>query len=143
MGVDYAACTVVGVEIDKAALYSKKKTRHRGCEHPLPDGSDDPFCSQCGRKAWIESTVSEPLPFYDEDSDTFSGLDVVYDQCYDEDKTQFFVGTATTMDMQCGIPAMMSPSVVEETKRQLQAVLEPLGLWDEDKFGIWTFVQYS
>ena len=64
------------------------------------------------------------------------------DQYGDEDQ-RFFVGTATMMDAYEGIPEMLSPDIVEETKQQLKTVLEPLDLWDEDKFGIWTFVQSS
>lgn len=143
MGVYYTACTVVGIEIPQSACYTRSQTRDRGCEHPLPDGSNDPFCSRCGEKTWVESVVTEPLSLYDEDNGTFAGLDVIQDQ-YHDDARRFFVGTATTMDMQGGFPEMLPPGVVEETRQRLKAVLEPLDLWDEDKFGIWTFfMQYS
>lgn len=141
MGVDYTVCTVVGIEIDKSSFFTTGQTRERGCEHPLLDEAK--FCPDCGKQAWVEKSTKEPLPLYDEDDETFAGLDVVYDQRYEEDNTRFFVGVSTQMDMQCGIPKMMAPSVVEETKQKIQAALKPLGLWDESKFGIWTFVQYS
>lgn len=140
MGLKLTVCTVVGVEVAKTAFYIKGTTRERGCKHPLP--SEVKFCPQCGEPAWLEQTDKEPLPLYDEDGETFAGLDVFPDQYGDEDQ-RFFVGTATMMDAYEGIPEMLSPDIVEETKQQLKTVLEPLDLWDEDKFGIWTFVQSS
>jgi hypothetical protein len=128
MSIDWSAYAVIGCEVTGKLI---QKIRSPGCKHNKPSGS--PFCAQCG----LPSSVIEEIPIagYDRDAAKIGTFSVVGTS---DDRRQFvgFMVGAGDFDQ-----ARMRPLPdFTEIKTALCAVLEPLGLWTEESFGLWSIL---
>ncbi len=126
MGYDATAQTIIGVKINEKHLYENKPVRC--CQHPEKDSK---FCSECGKPMWKDCQVRKD--FYDDDnvvSEVFNLVELQHaDWC--------FIGLVAESGSQ-GAPVKQTITDIEFVKQELKEVLEPLGLWEEESFGIWT-----
>jgi len=128
MSTDYKAYTVIGVKIPEEKLHVT--TKKRGCSHKEAASK---HCAECGKPMWI--TAKEEIPAYityQEDSQ-FAGLDGI-DEGTDRD--DIYVGEVLEHLFE-KIPD------IEKLKEKIRLALEPLKLWDEKKFGIYTVLYCS
>jgi hypothetical protein len=139
MGVDYTAYAVIGVEIDPTKLTRPKVVPHD--EHPVPPGAR--FCPECGAPATIN--VLELIEGYDDDADRD-------DQFYQEvtgyplvrnDKTDVVGGLIAEVNDWKHTTRFVRLGDLERLKAEMQAKLEPMGLWDESKFGLYALLDVS
>ncbi len=141
---------IVGVHC-KDVVTGKTKNKVRGCED-LESILD--FCGVCGAKTWIENEVehhaSDKLDHlqlwygYDEDEDgnqpdaDESVISMIYSQM--TGPSDFVVGKVLE-DYDSDVAGVAVPFNVltdeeyTEAYEQTKAALEPLGLWDPEKFG--------
>jgi len=134
MGVDFYSYSFIGQKIDKHKL--SQTVEKPGCSHNPPKGVN--FCPQCGKQARI--TEEEEIV----DLESIKELSV----CYTTDSEEMFVALRdhyTSSGSSRGGKdtgfVFLSDDAVKAAKKQLKAILEPHGLWDEKHFGLWA-VQY-
>jgi hypothetical protein len=137
MGFDYDARAVIGAAVPAARLF--ETARARCCQHPEPAGK---FCPECGKPAWKDER--RPVAAYQVDDETgewsLAGLPVVRSGL---DDASVYVGAATELatswngDVSKVLPLSES---VEAIRARVRGALEPLGLWDEGRFGLWALL---
>jgi len=142
MGADYSSYAVVGVEIDQSKLFTTEKVR--GCKCDMGDVNPETtkFCPLCGKEVWKEEET--PIPAYNEDADSgpFYRCLGPYMLVFTTDYRRCFAGVIL-----CGPAdgdrgdedALMAelPYDLKSIRDEMRRQLEPLGLWQEDKFGLW------
>lgn len=142
MSTSFYAKALIGIEVDVDRLI--KIDLIRGCSCKEPPEKSMKFCSNCGRKAWIKSESS--INGFDLNKSLFSGFNVVTIYGLDTEDKHFYcierlfiVGAgAETGNICYGGPTMCSlPENISDIKEELKKILEPIGFWDESKFGLW------
>ena len=154
MGVDYQAEAIIGVRVDARQMklcWTENKVI-RGCVHDVPEESK--FCSECGQPREVDFTeqdedLMEQITYHRK----FHGLSVAYDGTVHDcpDTAVFVVGKylVTTDSNRSGSSNMafkqlLTPIIkLAHIKQEIKAVLEPLGLWDETMFGIYSVLNCS
>ena len=141
MGVSYRAITIIGCEIDVTKLYEYTETYDAGHGCPafqkmLKRGDRVEFCSTCGAEL-LKSGRRCKAPEYEEE-DTLGGFEVVtavdrtflvaWSQENDEDGS----GGATR--------ASTSGLFLSDARERVRTILEPLGMWNDASYGIWTIL---
>ncbi len=128
MGTDHYAYTVLGVKVPRSKLFIEKQVPN--CPHPQ---KQDEFCSLCGKKNKM-IVVEEPIGIYYEEEGHLGSFEALTnDNCQNEIIIVFQHVKSTHR----GVIVNFSNNLVEEAKKSLKEFLEPLELWEEDKFGIW------
>jgi len=149
MTIETYVYAIVGVHC-KDVVTGKTKNKERGCDHPesasgLPETSAK-FCAVCGKKMWIETTVehhaSDKLEHLQEWYGNEEGevdetaISMIYSQMCGP--TEFVVGRVLeNMDLGDCVPTNFNVLTDLEwatAYEQTKAALEPLGLWDPEKF---------
>ena len=131
---DPKAYTIIGVPFDPELITIREQVR--GCDHPLPSSVNNSvsinFCGQCGKPAFIHTV--EYAGGWKEGDNNICGLQIYYFTESDEGIVGVLIGCASESD-----PMSFTNQINFLTCREkLQKVLEPLGLWKESEFGIYT-----
>ena len=129
MSVSYTAKAIIGIPVDSGIFYLPPKTV-KAFEHDYPPTMK--FDPQSGRKLWEEE--EECRPEYDERHETFGGFPLV--RAGDHDGTWLAVLLCEDADYGRKNKFRPLPADLEEQKAALRALLDPLGAWDEEKFGL-------
>lgn len=169
MGFNYYAYTTVGVRLKEEDLKEIKQcSKYKGCPHypSIPRFELSRFCEQCGKKLEIvEWTEQEWKPFvkvFEEDkvpeefaSDYLVCMGVkfpslnktVYYEIKDtgEAGDEYYIGIHHCGDYRYGnvndvFINLDAPEIID-CKLSLAFLLTPLGLWDKEKFGIYTWCE--
>ena len=131
MSVDYCAYAVMGCEVPVGLLHKIVTVEHK--EHNWPQ--DAKFCPVCGR----ETRVPESEPIYNEDG-TIGKFSLIWST----DEERAFVGLAASGDSYgYAKDDFMKLPDIEALESELAATLGPLGLWDSDKFGLYSVLRCS
>jgi len=137
MSVDFSAITVLGIKLDESDLSARREVR--GCEHSVPD--DAAYCPACGKK--VRNTVVSPISILDRGSGKLGSFDLT---SAGPDCGPLIVGAVLgeagefPKSMRCYDPTKLDAPKVKEELREL---LEPLGIFKEDTFGLWTILECS
>ncbi len=145
MSVTVAVDTVVGVMFPKEKLFYDKKVKT--FNHDYPDTMK--FCSDTGKALWKIDKHCPLFPGLEYGDDRFAGLKLVNGPSVHEQNKNgnweseyktFYVGKSfgTNAYEDNKRVSYISEKAVADIKTEVQAKLEPLGLWDEKNFGIWT-----
>lgn len=118
----------------------------RGCNHRL---TEDKFCPECGEKMWVDEKtrtyLSDKLKHLqpwqgDEETGTFcyEKLSIIYGPMVGP--VDFMIGRVlgefdTAYEGIAKEFHVLSVDEYDAVKAETKALLEPLGLWDENKFG--------
>lgn len=137
MGADYYSYLIVGCEIDEKKLKIPKKVRNCRCKVNNIESSE--YCSKCGRPAWDEDY--DLLDGVNEDEDKFFEFDIVHNT--DDKNCWLAISMKEVGDSEGVFDAVKleTPDNIGELRKKMKAKLGPLGLWDEEKFGVWA-IQY-
>jgi len=152
----YKAWTIYGCQIDVEKLYRDvtviqdghncpgyRELRERGCEPK--------FCMDCGKKTHRVERVCR-LPEYEE-SHTLRGIKVLRLSVEYEDEDEFadeleyiHILPAWHQEVEYqhyGVAVRNSTSafIISDLKEQLRGILDPLGMWDDKKWGLWTVLE--
>ncbi len=134
MSVTYRAKAFIGCKVTRDRLFHTVKAR--GCDHaPLHSTL---YCPHCGKLMWVDKKV--PISQWDEEDD-LSGLTLVHGM-----GDELYACVRYVVAEDSGIADKLMPlheDSVAMTKRMLQVKLEPLGLWDESTFGLWSVLYCS
>lgn len=122
---------VIGVMVDKNKLYVTKAERNCDCE---VDGIENmKFCSECGATVMgkvkvnipeIEDYKIEEFPIHEFNDHSIISIPETYKKGYEDD-----------------INFVKIPENWNELKEKMKETLEPLGLWDDKEFGVWSGVE--
>jgi len=123
MSVNYYSYAVIGCQIPKEKLYQEKTIR---IEHHHPVHPVDKYCSICGKE--LEETIVEEICI----EDKIDELEVVYSTDQEEIFIGFSIGAKDGFEFK-----FMDISNTLTMKEDVKKELEPLGLWDEEKFGLY------
>lgn len=134
MGYSATSHTVIGIQIEKNDLYEETETR--GCKHPV---SKSKFCPECGQPVWNKD--SKPVAAYDDCREKLGGFDLVHVSC--ESDQYIIAGWQIEASSGNENPAFSKPPNFEAIKAKMKVVLEPLGFWEENKFGIYAVLYES
>ncbi len=144
MRTTYHAAAVVGCRVDRSKVFILEDVRL--CSHPLPSMEtqrlrmDVNFCPICGKKLWSKEYKS--IPQYDFVDETICGLRVVSNEYNDE---VYIAAEVAEIDTHLDYDGKsISPHGIDTTVRErIKAILEPIGLWNEEEFGIWVVMWCS
>lgn len=128
MGVDYTAKAVIGLRVFKDELYKQQTVKTFA--HHYEEDTDVRFCPKTGRPLFALKNV--PIPEYQED-ESLAGF-AVHTLGYCGEADYILVGHGIESD---GEPDMIDIEGINEMRVDMKAKLEPLGLWDEEEFGLW------
>lgn len=132
MGYDATAYAIVGLRLRSQQLTTQQRVR--GCAHKLANEKVK-FCPECGDPVWV--TKRTPIAGYDDGEPTLASYRVV-----DSGPNSEYVYVAGVLlegasGQDGGSVGFISEINFEEVKAKMKAVIEPLGLWDEESFGFW------
>lgn len=133
MSVNFQAQAVIGCMVSAEQLH--RMTDRRACGHILPNGAN--FCPACGKPAF--QTIQEAI--YDTSTDMLHDLHVVSDT----DKRVFIIGPVVAKAWADAGPGYEPlEGRIDSLMQQTRAVLEPLGLWNTNMFGLYAvpYVSY-
>jgi len=153
MGADYYAKVIIGImlpdedEIKKAVI----KSRKRAFDHDFDDDGETEFHPKDGRKLWLdeleETEADYPAYIFDvgeygveecEEGQALIRFPDGIDYAYGTDSATGYVGfVLETGSSNGGQDEVFSklPNV-EHLKEVLKSILEPIGFWDDDNFGL-------
>ncbi len=139
MGTTFEAIGVVGYRFNEDELYVEREKR--GCGHSIPYYGSQKFCPTCGRPAWVGKNVMiAPLAAVGDhgewniagyshytagdagDGDVFFGESVRVGGCESKDPQDY---------------AQLDVVQLLAVELAIRKVLEPLGLWKQERFGVW------
>ena len=153
MGYDAYGRAVIGIKIDPDKLMTKGPVL--GClaeegevnpKCPIKglktDAKLPKFCAECGEKPFV--TDEKPIEGYDRDNSTLCGftLRTPEPEGYPSLVVGIDAGRARSGDNLSFIP-MPTPYEIDTVKHKLKVALEPLGLWDEKRFGLYSVLEES
>lgn len=136
MGADYTAMAAIGLAFKAEDLTVIKRTK--AFPHDYPEDFD--FCPKTKKPLWVDKKVS-----YDGfDGDKLLGYPVISAGCGDETLIACLISANDTYS-NGGKTVDMRPLdfALVAAKKRMKADLEPLGIWDEKEFGLWTVLHCS
>jgi hypothetical protein len=137
MSVSYHAHAVIGIVVDTGIFYGAP-IKERAFAHNY--GEDMAYCPKTGAKLW--KVVKNPKPEYDTFKETFAGFQILEDR--ESAITVLCVASAEDSEgYRRSASFAKLGGDIEEQKRRLHEVLEPLGAWDESKFGLYAILTCS
>jgi hypothetical protein len=132
MSTDYKAMTIIGIKIPNEKLYVT--THIRGCKHKETAYK---HCPECGKPMWISQKEDSPAYVVYQDTDKFAGLNATTGGTDEED---LFVGKIFEAEPHTQFNVIPD---FDKIKAEVRLALDPLNLFDEKKFGIYTVLYCS
>lgn len=147
MSTVFYAEAVIGMAITEDKLFIEKP--YPNCEHKIPDGAK--YCPTCGQlavKMLSEPAVDLGIKFnhdvYEYMCDWEEALERKGWSIVKTQEDNMIIGIAAKSDDDYGnFTNMVEISNLENLKQQLKDYFEPLGLWDESSFGLWSVMTVS
>tara|TARA_Y100000034_G_scaffold37672_2_gene46322 strand:- start:2476 stop:2889 length:414 start_codon:yes stop_codon:yes gene_type:complete len=136
MSAVWHSYAVIGILIDKDKLYKEAKTV-KAFAHNHPRTMK--FCPDTGKELWKE--VREPIPEWDE-SETLGSFKV-HTSTDSHDHVVGIIAADEAEMRGSGVDFTKLPDNLADEKYKLKELLEPLGLWDESKFGLYSILYCS
>lgn len=141
MGYDATACLVLGVRVSpellKSKLYVSEKRRSCNCTVEAPSSK---FCPDCGAPVWEET--KRPIEDYCENERMLSRFKLVTASSMDRDPEYIAFSVYEASAREHAL-SRIDEIKIDHVKQIMKEVLEPLGLWDESKFGLHLFLYES
>lgn len=135
MGADYHAYAVIGIVVDSSKFYHEPRTV-KAFDHDYPE--DMKFCPQTGKELW--ALDEEPIEGFDEDRYTLGGFPIVQGT---DGKIEVLAVCRNGADDYDRGKVKPLPDNLDELKQQVKSLLEPLGQWDERKWGLYAILYCS
>jgi hypothetical protein len=153
MGADYYAKAIIGIELPDEDTIPRAiiKTRKRAFDHDFGDDGETEFHPKDGRKLWLdeieEVEANYPAYIFDvgeyEVEECDEGQTLIHfpdgtDYAYGTDGEAQYVGfVLETGSSNGGQDEVFSKLPdIEHLKEVLKSILEPIGFWDDDNFGL-------
>ena len=143
MGVDYSSYAVIGIEIDETKIV-KETFKRKAFKHNFPENIK--FDPQTGKKLWEESELPavyfEDGKMYAKDEDAVNlhqyGFSIFTNT--DDQRKVIGFGLCADDDADVRFDNAIDMGLIEA---RLGELLEPFGLWDQSKFGLYAIQHCS
>lgn len=145
MSVCYRAITIIGCEIDTSKLYKEVELFQddhncKGYRELCELGKRTAFCPDCGAEViFRERRCTLPEYELDEDEPTIGGVEVIRAL----DGREFLAAYHQQNGEDGSGGASFHPQATLDSfhmAARLRTILEPLDMWDESRFGVWTIL---
>ena len=146
MSVTALAFTIVGSKVDRGDFFvQEERSAHESCQEVGPG----PFCQSCGKSIHEVVVTSQPLAGFEPEGGSdyqgrIGGLDI---KPVRNGETSHFLAVVVCEAREAWIdkdgPQKAPDFDLAKAREKVRSVLDPLGLWDPEKFGIWTALYYS
>jgi hypothetical protein len=159
MGADYIAKAIIGVPLpDEDDLpRAKTTTRKKAFDHKYEDDGETDFHPKDGRKLWLdekeEVETDYPAIVFDvgygdtdlEEGQKFIKIPKEIEVASGTDGDGSFIGAVLETGSSNGGDdvAFRTLADIGVVKIKIKNILEPLGLWDEKKFGLYAVLYCS
>ncbi len=138
MGADFSAYTIIGISIDKERLFEPSKIV-RAYDHNYFE-TDGEYCPRTGKKLW--KIVQDSIPEWDGDEELGE-----YKVHRSTNGYDYIIGVVAADDTYSNggnsVDFTRLPDNLAELKQDLKNYLEPLGMWDETNFGLYSILYCS
>ena len=149
MGTSWSATALIGVAVPIEKLTAQND--ERGCSHEPFGWERNKFCSECGKPIWTSrrafiEALQRPVDDY-----CLEGLSVIF-SANDEDHPHYGMAFAFLEEYRVQIRYNdrndfnheMTPLIPsDDYKDLLRRKLQPLGLWSDSAFGLWSIIHSS
>jgi len=128
MGIDYYAYVILGLPIDEDKLVTGHTETIKAFDHNYPEYMS--YCPKTGKKLWEDKYIVEneiDLDDISEDIESVQDDDKIYAAIFLE---------YMNLKRDSGSILLEIPNI-EEAKQKMRQYLEPLGLWNEEDFGLY------
>jgi len=128
MGIDYYAYVILGLPIDEDKLVTGHTETIKAFDHNYPEYMS--YCPKTGKKLWENKYIVEneiDLDDISEDIESVQDDDKIYAAIFLE---------YMNLKRDSGSILLEIPNI-EEAKQKMRQYLEPLGLWNEEDFGLY------
>lgn len=141
MGVDYKAKAVIGIILDEEKIPTKK-FKNKTFDHNYPESMR--FSPVDGRKLWDEREIPE-FTFDEESRDTrLIPLPKNIKLFHGTNGEPIILGFGISdTDSNGGNDYCFKKLPEEDIRTKIKAVLEPLNLWNEETFGLYSILYCS
>lgn len=136
MGVDFYSQVVIGVPLQKRTIFKNTSEIKRNCSCIVV--GEPHFCPDCGKPFYKK--VSKETCILPEYKDYEKAGPFKIFTCVDE--RELFIGYGKSCNSE-DPPERLKNIDIENIKIELKNYLEPLNLWDENSFGIWSVPDIS
>ncbi len=147
MGVDFTPYAIIGVKLTAEEMYKKEHKSvgtNEHCKCTPKTQSRDVYCSECGaqlyKKEYVYTIYFPNLSeekLWDIAYDGWRGLDVVRDNYMTEGENYFFGYAVEGEDIHYGGEEFKEIPHIDALKEKLKNELQPIGLWHEERFGLY------
>jgi len=130
---------LIGLDVNRDKLYHKEMRRACDCDIDvnLNNIKTSKYCSKCGKKIMREIDV--PIPeIVDYKIGNFPILDY-----FEEAVTFIAIPDTYKTGSEYDMIKVKIPENLNDIKENMKNVLEPLGMWDDDSFGVHSGVTYG
>jgi hypothetical protein len=139
MGIDYSACSIIGVMIPNPYV----KVQERGCHHAEKKAK---FCPECGKPMYEEQKRQHPIIEVLDDyrSEKTTKLKLIWSTDQGEAYVGFFKGESDgsrSGGARAGLKVDLPDINIQELKSALRKELKEL--YNENNFGLWTVLYCS
>lgn len=125
------AHAIIGIKVDKNRLYQEPR-RVKAFDHNYDEETF--FCPKTGRRLWRSAPVA--IPEWHETYEKLGEYKVYLDYQREDDP----IVSILKLDEDNEFSEF--PANLEERKQELKDFLEPLGMWDESKFGLYCLLRW-
>lgn len=160
MGAEYYAKSIIGIglpgeyEIKRAII----KTRKRAFDHDFKDDGETEFHPKTGKKLWLDEVEETETDYpayifnigdYDVDEckegQTIISFPESIEYAYGTGLKTWYVGFVLETGSSNGGEAEVFSKLpnIDNLKEVLAGILEPIGFWDEENFGLYTVLYCS
>lgn len=136
MGITYTAYMMIGIRLEESNIYETKLVKIG--EHDFDQ--ETRFDPKTGIQLWKEEQfLLDGSEYLDR---KFGPFDTAYEDPCNISDPKVVIGKLLAeetafYDTRQKDPVHISDTDIDKLKNNLKAYLEPMGLWDESKFGAW------
>jgi hypothetical protein len=126
------------LKFDPSLLYEEEVVK--AFDHQIED-QEVKFCATSGRPLW--KTVEEPVEGFDPDEETIAGYRIIYSTDRYHAVACIICADDTYSNGGNEVDFVQLPKNLAIEKKKMKVALEPFGVWDEEKFGLWAVLYCS
>lgn len=129
------AYSFIGLRVNERKLYKQKRVRACQCDISDAQIATANFCSHCGKEIFECKNI--PIEGYEEGDKFFDYRVIIANEA-----EEAYICMYGTCDVGNGGAMLKFPDSFDFNieKEKMKKLLEPYGVWNEDKFGLWSYI---
>lgn len=138
--LSFKATAILGCRLFPGKVW--KMVSRKTCEHDNPD--QEKYCPVCGKIATVTEEVAPDVILAMLSGEVVKGLRIaspVGSQAIGRDEMYCGQGCSAHNVAPWALGAKFRTEDFDRVREQCRAFLDPLGLWEEEEFGVWLVVE--